>query len=202
MKFAKVLAATTLTLAAANAMAFTPPYHINGTAILGTATFKSAGGCKVAPKKFANAQFGSIRDSLNANVGQGVISADGNAILAVANSSYPQIYVKLFQDTNVPQKTDVKLLYSFIDNNVRDYIAAQSGCQPMGIWTTPNSYVTQKVSGSGGSGSIIDIAIKQSFVGHQAPALGTTCEQDAGVTKCNLKKFTGGMTFKGQYVVP
>ena len=176
MKIAKVLAAASLTFATANAMAaFTPPYHINGNAIVGTATFKSAGACKVAPKKFENAKFGTIHDSLNASVGQGVISADGNAILAVANAAYPQVYKKYYVDSNSPVKMDLKLIYSFIDNNVLGYIAAQSGCQPGGIWTAPTSYVDQKMNGSGGSGTTIDLAIKQSFVGYLAPSLATTC---------------------------
>lgn len=78
----KTLVASALTFTSLQAFAFTPPYHINGTAISGTATFRSSGACKVPAGKFVNAQFGSIQDSTNASVGQGVISADGAAICA------------------------------------------------------------------------------------------------------------------------
>lgn len=201
MKFIKTLAAASLVLASAQAMAFTPPYHISGTPIIGAATFKSSGACKVAPKKFANAKYGTIQDSTNATVGQGVIDATGNAVLAVANSSYPQVYTKLFQDTN-NLVFDMKFMLSFIDNNVLAYIAAQSGCVPGGIWTLPSSYYEMKQKGSG-PGATVDLSIKQSFTGNLYPTEPGSCkEEPVGVLKCKLTKFSGGMTFKGQFVQP
>ncbi|MCC7516030.1 MAG: hypothetical protein IT470_01685, partial [Pseudomonadales bacterium] len=129
MKLTHLIASAALVFASAQASAFTPPYHINnnGTTILGTATFKSGGGCKVPGKKFVNAQYGSIQDSTNANVGSGVISADGMAILAVSNTAaYPSMYTKYFSDA-VAQKAAYTLAASYIDNNVLGYIVAQSG---------------------------------------------------------------------------
>lgn len=204
MKLKHTLITTVLTLFSVTALA-APPYHISGTTILGTATFKSAGGCKVPSKKFVNAQFGSIQDSTNASVGQGVISADGNAILAVGTSTPAPMTTKLFQDTNPPGKLNIKYLYNFINADVLGYIAAQSGCMPAGVWTAPNSYYEVKYSnGLGGSGTKVDLTIKQSFTGYLAAQLGTTCDNTSkpGVTTCNLKKFSGGMSFKGQYIVP
>ena len=201
MKFAKALLATSLVLASAQAMAFTPPYHISGTPIIGAATFKSSGACKVAPKKFANAQYGTILDSTNANVGSGVIDATGNAVLAVANNAYPQVYTKYFVDGN-NLVTNIRVMLSFIDNNVLAYIVNQSGCAPSGIWTLPSSYYEVKQSGSG-PGSTLDLSIKQSFTGNLAPSEPGTCtEKPANVVKCKLTKFSGGMTFKGRYVSP
>lgn len=203
MKLTHLIASAALVFASAQASAFTPPYHINGTTILGTATFKSGGGCKVPSKKFVNAQYGSIQDSTNASVGSGVISADGMAILAVSNSAaYPSMYTKYFSDT-VAQKAAYTLAASYIDDNVLDYIVAQSGCASMGIWTAPTSTVSMKQEGSG-SGAVIDLALKQSFSGYLAPQIGTTCAQPVPTTTTckGLKKFSGGMTFKGQYIVP
>lgn len=202
MKLVKTLAAASLVLASAQAMAFTPPYHISGTPIIGAATFKSSGACKVAPKKFANAQYGSILDSTNASVGTGVIDATGNAVLAVANNSYPQVYTKYFVDDN-NLVMNIRVMLSFIDNNVLSYIVNQSGCAPGGIWTLPNSYYEIKQNGSGGPGSTLDLSIKQSFTGNLVPSQPGTCtEKPVGVLKCKLTKFSGGMTFKGRYVTP
>lgn len=205
MKTLKTLAIAALAFASAQALAWTPPYHISGTTILGTATFKSSGGCKVPSKKFVNAQFGSIQDSTNASVGQGVISADGAAILAVSNSTPAPMYAKLFQDTNPPGKVELKYIYNFINADVLGYIAAESGCVPGGVWTAPNSYFEQKTkNGIGGPGTILNLTIKQSFTGYLAANVGTTCDNTSkpGVLTCNLKKFSGGMSFKGQYIVP
>jgi hypothetical protein len=197
MTLIKALAAASLVLASAQAMAFTPPYHINGTPLIGAATFKSSGACKVAPKKFANAQFGSIYDSTNASVGTGVIDATGNAILAVANSNYPQIPTKYNVNSNT-SVANLKFMLSFIDNNVLAYIVSESGCAPGGIWTLPNSYYEIKQNGS-----VADISIKQSFTGNLYTTLPGSCkEEPVGVVKCNLTKFSGGMTFKARTIAP
>lgn len=194
MKMVKTsILAAVIALSASAAQAFTPPYHINGAPIIGAATFKSSGACKVAPKKFANAQYGPIQDSTNATVGTGVIDASGNAILAVVNSSYPQVYTKY----NINSITNVlvqRFMVSFIDNNVLAYIASQSGCIPGGIWTLPSSYYEVKQNGS-----TVDFSIKQSFTGNLYPTEPGSCkEEPVGVLKCNLKKFSGGMTFKAR----
>ena len=199
---AKTLVASILAFASLQAFAFVPPYHISGTPILGTATFKTSGACKMPSEKFVNAQYGSIQDSANANVGLGVISADGTAILAVLNSAYTPGYSKYYVNQNPPGKIDMKVMYSFINTDVMQYIAAEAGCTPMTIWTNPTSYLQQKVNAYPVvSGAKLDFNIKQSFVGYvaQDPVL---CPTVNNVLKCKPMKFTGGMSFKGQYIYP
>ena len=194
----KTLAAAALTLLSVTAFA-APPYHINGTAAVGTATFVSSGTCKVPMKKFAGAQYGSIYDSGNNSVGTGVIDATGSVILAFGAGGM-QSYMKYFIDNNAPQKADIKMRVSFMDTtNVAGYVMAQSGCSMMSFWTQPNSTIQMKTDVGKGTQ---DIIMKQAFIGDIQPDLDH-CTNVNNVTKCNKSlQFKGSMSFKGRALIP
>lgn len=197
MKVTKAIVAASIVLASAQAMAFTPPYHTNGTTYVGTATFKSSGGCKVPAKKFENAQYGMIQDSTNAAVGEGVIDASGNNLLAIHNPSIPYSYSNIFQDTNGPV---VKVKYgmiSFVGPYTLEYLANQSGCIPAFAWAVPGSTfeINQDVPKQRA-----DFILKQKFVGYTS--YSPECVVKDTKTTCNAKKFTGGITFKATVAIP
>ncbi|MBK8676248.1 MAG: hypothetical protein IPN27_07685 [Cellvibrionales bacterium] len=194
----KTLAAAALTLLSVTAFA-APPYHINGTAAVGTATFVSSGTCKVPMKKFAGAQYGSIYDSGNNSVGTGVIDATGSTILAFGAGGMMS-YMKYFVDNNAPQKVDIKMRASFMDTtNVAGYVMAQSGCTMMSWWTQPSSFFQVKQDLAKGT---MDVAMKQSFIGDIQPDLNH-CTSVNNVVKCNKSlQFKGSMSFKGRALIP
>ena len=198
MTFIKALAAASLVLASAQAMAFTPPYHINGTPLVGAATFKSSGTCKVSPKKFANAQFGSVYDSTNASVGTGVIDASGNKLLAVINSTVPAYYSIVFQDaTPGKEKIQQRYMISFVGDSMLQYIANESGCTPAIAWATPTSYFDVKQDAATAKANY---AIKQSFVG--LSDLSPVCVVKGDKQTCKGNKYSGGFTFTAQILIP
>jgi hypothetical protein len=198
MTFIKALAAASLVLASAQAMAFTPPYHINGTPIIGAATFKSSGACKVASKKFANAQYGAVYDSTNASVGTGVIDASGNKLLAVINSTVPAYYSMVFQDaTPGKEKIQQRYMISFVGNATVQYIASESGCSPLLAWANPASYFDIKQDAATAK---VSYALKQSFVG--LSDLSPLCVAKGAKQTCKGNKFSGGFTFTAQVLIP
>jgi hypothetical protein len=192
------LLAALIALSASAAQAFTPPYHINGTPIVGTATFASSGTCKVPAKKFPNAKYGAIYDSNDNSVGAGVIDANGSAILALEAGGM-QSYMKYFIDNNAPQKADMKTRVSFMDIAVANYVMAQSGCMMMSWWTQPSSFFQVKQDLAKGT---MDVAMKQSFIGDIQPDLNH-CTSVNNVVKCNKSlQFKGSMSFKGRALIP
>lgn len=197
MNIKHTLAVAVLTLFSTAALA-APPYHINGTPVVGTATFASSGTCKVPMKKFAGAQYGSIYDSGNNSVGTGVIDATGSTILAFGAGGMVS-YMKYFIDNNAPQKADIKMRASFMDTtNVAGYVMAQSGCMLQSFWTQPNSTIQMKTDAGKGTQ---DIIMKQAFIGDIVPT-STVCPDVNNITKCKPLQFQGKMTFKGKALLP
>ena len=198
MNIKHTLAVAALTLFSATALA-APPYHINSAPIVGTATFVSSGACKVPMKKFAGAQYGSIYDSGNNSVGEGVIDATGSTILAFGAGGMMS-YMKYFVDNNAPQKMDIKMRASFMDTtNVAGYVMAQSGCTVMSWWTQPSSFFQVKQDLAKGT---TDVAMKQSFIG-DIPLDLNHCTSVNNVVKCNKSlQFKGSMSFKGRALIP
>lgn len=197
MNIKHTLAVAVLTLFSTAALA-APPYHINGTPVVGTATFASSGTCKVPAKKFPNAKYGAIYDSNDNSVGAGVIDANGSAILALEAGGI-QSYMKYFIDNNA-QKADMKMRASFMDTtNVAGYVVAQSGCSMMSFWTQPSSFFQVKEDLAKGT---MDVAMKQSFIGDIQPDLDH-CTNVNNVIKCNKSlQFKGSMSFKGRALIP
>ncbi|HSC74742.1 MAG TPA: hypothetical protein VLB90_00730 [Pseudomonadales bacterium] len=199
MKTVKVLAAISLVFAAAQAMAFTPPYHISGTAVTGTATFKSSGGCKVAPTKFTNAQFGSILDSTNASVGTGIMSADGAVVLGVLSSSPAPGIRSQFQDTDpASQRIKLDIMYSMVSGPLVTYLTGESGCNLLSLWPSPTSSVSEDVDFAKG---VLTLSVKQAFVGTSGTEPDNCVTKDTKTT-CKLDKVSGGFTFKGESAIP
>ena len=197
MNIKHTLAVAVLTLFSTAALA-APPYHINGTPVVGTATFASSGTCKVPAKKFPNAQYGSIYDSGNNSIGTGVIDATGSVIWAFGAGGM-QSYMKYFIDNNAPQKVDIKMRASFMDTtNVAGYVMAQSGCMMQSFWTQPNSTIQMKTDAGKGTQ---DIIMKQAFIGDIVPT-STECPTVNNITKCKPLQFQGKMTFKGKALLP
>lgn len=198
MKLVTTLVAASLILASAQVMAITSSYHISGTPIVGTATLKSSGSCKLPSQKFINAQYGQILDSSDAAVGEGVIDATGNKLLAIVNQDAPYYYSYVFQDaTPGKQKTDQKYMISFVGVPLLQYIASEAGCAPYVAWATPAAFWEMKQDISGGK---INLVIKQPFVG--LSDLSPLCVTKGLKQTCKGNKFTGGLTFTGQSLIP
>ena len=194
MKLVKILAAASLVLASAQAMAFTPPYYISGTPIVGTATFKSSGGCKIAPKKFTNAQFGSVYDANDDAVGQGVISSNGAEVLGVVSGNLvPGLKYQFVDETLGAQRVKFDYMYSMVGEVVASYLQQTSGCSLLALWPSPTSSLSQDLNQAKGT---ITINIKQAFVGYSGTE-EANCKEKAPNTTCKLSKVTGGFTFKG-----
>jgi hypothetical protein len=194
MTFLKALAVASLVFASAqaSASAFTPPYHINGTPYVGTATFKASGGCKVAPRKFDDAKFGEIQDSTNAVVGVGVIDAAGNFLLAVQNTSIPTTQQVLIEDYVRDFVIFKTFLISYVGPYTLQHLASQSGCDPQLVWAVPgpSTFDERKFSPTSA-----ELSIKQNFVGYTG--FGSECVKTEKKNSCVSKKFTGSITFKG-----
>lgn len=197
MNIKHTLAVAALTLFSATALA-APSYHINGTPIVGVATFVSSGTCKVPMKKFAGAQYGSIYDSGNNPIGSGVIDATGSTILALQASGM-QSYIKAYVNNNAPEKMDYLFRISFMDTNmVAGYVMAQSGCSMQSFWSQPSSTIQIKVDAAKGTQ---DVMLKQAFIGDIMTS-PTVCPIVNNITKCKPLQFQGKMTFKGRYLIP
>jgi hypothetical protein len=177
-------------------MAFTPPYHISGTPIIGAATIKSSGTCKVPLKKFANAQYGPILDSADASVGTGVIDASGSHVLAAVYLAAGNYFTYVYQDSAIP-KVEQRYMINMVAGPMMAYLAAESGCAPVTIWATPASYWDMKQNGAAHTQ---DLSIKQSFVG--LTDMTPLCVVKGTKQTCKGNKFTGGFTFKAHVVVP
>lgn len=70
--------AAALAVSSAHAIGFVPPFHIDGP-YTGKLVIQSSGSCKIK-QTYENAQWGQVYDSNNANVGWGLITADGELL--------------------------------------------------------------------------------------------------------------------------
>jgi hypothetical protein len=77
------LLAALIAFSASAAQAFTPPYHIDFPAT-GKATIQSSGSCKIK-QTYEGAQWGIVKDSTDADVGYGIISADGDLLAVLSD---------------------------------------------------------------------------------------------------------------------
>ena len=189
MKMLKiVIAAAALALASTQVMAFDPPYHINGAAYTGKATIQSSGGCSVK-ETFVDAQYGDIYDNVNAYVGWGMVSDNGQ-ILVVENS-YRKSYE--FDDTATGNSVDVYYEDMTTEPTMEaiQSFAKPAGCTIENIVPGAKSNETYTVTVSKG---LDQISLQYIFSGFTAfePDLvkGTK-------TYKKTKTFSGKITFKG-----
>ena len=189
MKMLKIIiAAASLVLASAQALAFTPPYHINGAAYVGKAAIQSSGSCSVK-ETFVDAQYGNIYDDTNTLVGWGMISANGQ-ILVVENS-YNQSYN--FTDSATGNYVNVyyeDMTTQFTVDAIQSF-AKPAGCSIDNIVPGAKSNETYTVTVSKG---LDQISLQYIFSGF------TEFEPDlvkGTKTYKKTKTFSGKITFKG-----
>jgi hypothetical protein len=189
MKILKiVIAAASLILASAQALAFTPPYHIDGAPYTGKAIIQSSGGCSVK-ETFVDAQYGNIYDDTNAFVGWGMISANGQ-ILVVENT-YRKSYE--FDDSATGNSVDVYYEDMTTEATVEaiESFAKPAGCTIENI--VPGAKSTETYTKTVSKG-LEQLSLQYIFSGF------TVFEPDlvkGTKTYKKTKTFSGKITFKG-----
>ena len=188
MKILKLgIAAASLLLASAQALAFTPPFHIALNPYTGTATIQSSGSC-IVKRTFVGAQQGRIDDVNNNQVGYGIV-ADGD-ILAL-EVDYEQVYD--FKDS----KTENEIQSYYEDMASDETIAAIEsfskglGCSIKVMVSSIKSRETYTITPSK---NLDQYTLQYPFSGitHYEPTVvkGTK-------TYKKTKNFSGKITFKG-----
>lgn len=179
------LLAALIALSASAAQAFTPPYHIDNAAI-GKATIQSSGSCKIKAT-YEGAKWGIVKDSTDADVGYGIISADGD-LLAVL-SDYETISGAY--DTATSKGNDVY----FEDLDSSETIAKIQSLGGCTVYELISSAKTKGTYTYDPSKNKNDFSLVYPFNGI-SPTLDTTVG-----TKSTYKAqtFSGKITFKGSY---
>ena len=189
MKMLKtVIAAASLVLISAQALAFTPPYHISGAAYTGKATIQSSGGCSVK-ETFVDAQYGDILDDTNTYVGWGMVSANGQ-ILVVENDYSKSYY---FYDSATNNSVTVYYEDMTTEHTVQaiQSFAKPAGCTIDTIVPGAKSNETYTVTTSKGLGQISLQYIFSGFTVFEPTVVKGTKSYE------KTKTFSGKITFKG-----
>jgi hypothetical protein len=189
MKMLKtVIAAASLVLISAQALAFTPPYHISGAAYTGKATIQSSGGCSVK-ETFVDAQYGGILDDTNTYVGWGMVSANGQ-ILVVEND-YSKSYYFYDSATNNSVTVYYEDMTSQFTVEAIQSFAKPAGCTIRNIVPGAKSNETYTVTVSKGLDQISLQYIFSGFTEFAPTVVKGTKSYD------KTKNFSGKITFKG-----
>lgn len=189
MKMLKIImAAASLVLASAQALAFTPPYHINGAAYVGKAAIQSSGGCSVK-ETFVDAQYGDIYDSTDAYVGWGMVSANGQIL--VVEEDYTKAYAFSDSATNNTVDSWYEDMASSDTIAAIESFAKPAGCSIARMVSGSKSRETKTVTISKGLDQYV---LQYTFSGF------TVFEPDlvkGTKTYKKTKNFSGKITFKG-----
>lgn len=194
-----LFAALALAIAASTAQAAPyvpiPPYHVD-EGYFGSVTFKASGSCGFRAVTYKNAWLGKIRDSTSSPIdpanpeGRGIITASGE--LLVLEEDYAPIKYSENEDIGVGKYiryTDM------VGIELVNFIQDHSGCSIWSIVPNTNSranikwdYFKQKDH----------IQLKANFSGFEEEV----CTGPAGHQQCRADKFSGSITFKGDWSTP
>lgn len=184
-----LFAAITLAVAASTALAAAPPYHV-AKGYYGSVTIRASGSCKFSPVTYKNAWLGDVLDSTDTSMGLGFITASGE-LLFLEEDFAPVSYV---ENTETGVGKDISYT-NMVGPELVAFIQAQSGCSIWSIVPNTSSRLTIKWDTMKGKDHA---QMKANFSGFEKEV----CQPRQTGTQCAAHKFSGSVTFKGDWSTP
>ena len=184
-----LLAALTLAFVASTAQAAIPPYHVE-EGYFGSVTFKASGSCGFRAVSYQNAWLGNVLDSTDAPIGWGIITASGD--LLVLEEDYARIKYSENIDTGVGK--DISYT-DMVGIELVNFIEDHSGCSIWSIEPNTNSRANIKWDSFKQKDRM---QLKANFSGFEQEV----CKGTVGFQQCSADKFSGSVTFKGDWSTP
>ena len=187
--FTALTLAIAATVATTTAQAATPPYHVD-EGYFGSVTISASGSCGFRPVTYQNAWLGAVLDSTDTPVGWGVITASGD--LLVLEEGYARI--KYSENTGIGVGKDISYT-DMVGPELATFITDLSGCSIRSIVPNTNSRTTIKWDTFKGKDRV---QVKANFSGFE----DEVCQVRQTGTQCSADKFSGSVTFKGDWSTP
>lgn len=184
-----LFAALTLAVATNPVFAATPPYHV-AQGYYGSLTVRASGSCKFSPVSYGNVWLGDILDSTDTPVGYGFITAN-HELLFLEQDYAPISYVEN-KDTGVGK--DISYT-NMVDPELVALVQAQSGCSIWSIVPNTNSRLSIKWDTMKGKDRA---QVNANFSGFETKV----CQDSQTVKQCAAHRFSGSVTFKGDWSTP
>lgn len=184
-----LFAALTLAFAASATLAATPPYHVT-EGYYGSVTIKAGGSCQFSPVIYKNAWLGNILDSADSPVGYGFITANGE-LLVLEQDYAPVSYV---ENTETGVGKDISYT-NMVGPELATFVEDHSGCSIWSIVPNTNSRLSIKWDTMKGKDRV---KVNANFNGFEKEV----CQNRQTGKQCAAHKFSGSVTFKGDWSTP
>ncbi|HSC76408.1 MAG TPA: hypothetical protein VLB90_09265 [Pseudomonadales bacterium] len=174
--------AFTVSLLASGAEAVGVYHTVNG--YIGKAVFQATGACK-SRVVYENAQFGTVYNSSDVNIGTGLLSADGQLLSLQAKA----LKVSYFQASSGMKYSDTYVI-DFLSSSTRSLFESNGGCT---IEEAFSNTVSKLVYAADSNKNKNKVTMKYSFIGFVPMEVVVKGGDNYG----NSKAFTGSISFSG-----
>lgn len=185
-----LFAALALIITASTAQAVvTPPYHV-AKGYFGSVTFRASGSCGFRTVSYRNAWLGDVLDSTDAPIGWGIITASGELLVLEED------YAPIKYSENVDSGVGKDISYTdMVGTELINFITDHAGCSIRSIEPNTNSRATAKWDSFKQRDHM---QLKANFSGFEEGV----CQGAVGYQQCRADKFSGSITFKGDWSTP
>jgi hypothetical protein len=178
-----------LAIAAGAARATAPVYHVK-EGYFGKVTVNVSGSCGFKPVTYKNAWMGTLLDSTEAEIGWGIITASGELLFMEENFSRKRY------SENIETGIGADISYSnVVGPELTSFITTHSGCVISTI--APDIGSSTKIQWDKKTG-LDRVKMNARFSGYEEEV----CQVRTTGKQCHAGKFTGSVTFKGNWSTP
>lgn len=185
----QMLYAGALAILASNALAATPPYHVDD-GYYGSVTIKASGSCGFRPVTYRSAWFGEVFDSTNASQGTGIITASGG--LLVLEEDYAPI--RHSNNSNTGLGKDISYT-NMVGAELVAFVQDFSGCSIWSIVPNANSRASIKWDVFANKDRL---NLRANFKGFETEV----CSGPPSRQQCHADSFSGSIVFQGNRATP